>query len=227
MKLISQRAFPNKQSLEQIPEWISRVEEKDETIANILKTILSCGFRIGEVLNSYLYEENGEVIIRGLIEKKYSFTKMKMYKRGFLGERFLKNILIKKVWKSVPLLNIFKLDMAFVSDIISSSWNEPFFPFKMKYHTLYHRLKKLPPFETYYIVSKYETPKKVEYTPSFHFFRKAFTVKSAEFFKTPMDLANYMKWDKLDMVLQYYRIYKGENPASALSSGNIYQPTRS
>lgn len=216
MKVISQRTFPKEKSDEEIRRQVESIGEFNNTaimLKKALKLILSSGFRICEVLNSYIYKEGNVYIIRGLNEKKTPLTKFRMFKRGFLGEAFLmRNLTQKHLWKSVPLLNLFNLDMSWVEQDCSESFTNPHWIFRdFSYHRLYYALKKSQKIEmeVYYVPSKYDVPVSTQYIPSFHFYRKAFAVKLKEVMPDPVDRVNYMRWEKLDQILQYDKLAKG------------------
>ncbi len=207
MKIIAQRTYPSKPTLAELPGITEDLEDDDPELAHVLKIALCSGLRIGEILNSYVYEKDHELIIRCIAEKKKKYHGMKFsrMRRGTLSEAFLRKNLDGKIWKSMPLLNLFGVDMGWLDSWISS-YDEPKFLFHTTYHRLYKRQTRGKPIHANYSASKYETPMKVIYAPRFHFFRKAFTVKAMQVMKTPLDVANYMKWDDMKMLLSYYKL---------------------
>ena len=104
IRLISQRAYPKR---EFVPDYVKRIEQiADPELRLALKLLATTGLRIGELLNSYLYIQDGKLIIRALAEKVYtrrnkkSIALHKMPSRGYLGERYLNSILSQGVWRS-------------------------------------------------------------------------------------------------------------------------------
>jgi len=211
IKIKSQRLLPSQESLEEIKEIVEEI--KDEQLKRCLTLICCSGFRIGEAINSYLYIDSGKIYVRGILEKKTNFTGIAFceIRRGFLGREFLLNNLTNpKFWKSVPLMNVFDLDISCLVDYINSDifHVEKFVLENTTYKTLYKKLKKETKEFTrkvYVRLGKYEEKAVVSFVkPSFHFYRKAFVVKASKVMQNPFDVINYIKWDNVNQILHYY-----------------------
>jgi len=211
IKLISQKCFPDFNTLNHVPELLETVE--NESVKNILKLDLCCGFRIVELMNSFIYYgDNGKLIIQGPMEKS-KISKHKSPRRGFWGTNYLNYKLghNDEIWKSVELMNPFNLNMDWLHPYISPSALEPIWPFKGKmYHGEYMELKKMPEFEVFYFRSRHLLPLSgIKYIPGFHWYRKLFCAGAVDkqLFKDSLDLVNYMHWGNPAMVLSYFRLY--------------------
>ena len=229
---ISQRLFPTWEQVDALAAWVEALDSP--LIKEILEVTLCSGFRIGESLNSYIYKDRDDIIVRAVVEKKRKPTGQKdekghsiseplhrMFKRGFLGEDYLNSILHDNVWKSVRMMNVYGLKRGWMLDRMSRGIYEPEFLFPgTVYDTLYRHLKQLGEMECFYFHSQnqLEEPVRVMATPGFHFYRKAFVAKAASHFDNIIALKNYMKWSDFEELQFYYRLYKEKDAQGALSS---------
>lgn len=204
-------------------EWRDYTE-KIENIGNqkvriILKLILVSGFRIGEIMNSYLFEDSeGNIIIRSLNSKSKKVKIMKGDKHysEFLGRKQLEyyRTTNQNVFKSVKIDNIFNLDLGELEFLVNEN------PSQIEiyvgeylgidsYISAYRLLRK----EKVNIKVKYkrntsETDYVRHFTPSFHFYRKLFAshynkTHNYNFIKT----IDFMKWRNTDIILDYVKDY--------------------
>lgn len=210
-KLISQRCYPSKNTLANMPLFVKSIEQED--LRHVVTTILCCGFRIGEVMNSFIFKDHGRIIIQSPIEKKFNFTKHKMPSRGFLGETYLNSRLTDyNFWKSVDLKAPWgkEMEVGWINDYLSDDAFTPTYLFpKADYWELYHELKKYSKMELLYFRGKYMNPITLSYNPGFHYLRKAFIAQSInkELFKTTSELVSYIKWEHMDQILFYHKYY--------------------
>ena len=187
---------------------------ESEVAIRLLKVILTSGYRIGEVLNSYMFFDDTKqnIIIRGIAEKS------KVFKSNYRGHiSWIPSKIHADIWKSNTLKNYFKLDMGFIDDIISTAYDEPVFPFKMSYSSAYKLLAKaMPPSMVYYFKSKREVPVIVESKVSYHFYRKAFVSKMIGEEKGDyMKVVNYMRWANVNQILFYSKLYQEDDMVGA------------
>lgn len=213
IKLISQRTYPSFETLEKMEDTVNSLD--DQTVKRLLITVLSCGFRIGEVLNSYFYMSRGVLRIRGIAEKKPKVTQFVMPRRGYLGEMFLKANLQSPIWKSVEVKPLFpKLAREWINDYISPHIFQPIFPFAgLTYSKAYRLIKKTPKIQCFYFPTStwLEEPLVEEFAPSYHFYRKAFVAEATKEFPDILSVMNYMKWEKFETMLRYWRLYRDKD----------------
>jgi hypothetical protein len=218
-KLISQKSYPTFECLDRMPQLLNSIE--NETVRHILSITLGSGFRVVEALNSFVYiDEEGRMVIQGPMEKMYHQTKHKSPKRGFWGVQYL-NYRVgndDKLWKSVRMLNPFKLDMDWLHDYVSDSPLEPKWLFKgTNYFGEYNNLKKMPEFEVFYFRSRHLLPVKMMMVPGFHYYRKTFVAGAIykKLFKENLDIVNYMHWGNPAMILAYFKLYAERDVSAA------------
>ena len=230
--MISQKAFPTWDLLEDMPTIIEEIP--NNTIRNLLKLNLCCGYRIGELLNSYIFfdgDDKENILIRSVVEKKKDNKNFKlvngkkrfdalhvMQSRGFLGKEYLDYNVKQKIWKSNKIINCFGLKMGWLGEYMSPSIYEPNYMFKYSYGGIYKLLKKhLPKMEVFYFQNmRLEEPVKVHMTPSFHFFRKAFCSRLVDYFPNSMDVVSYMKWGNVNQMLFYYKLYHDKDYSNGM-----------
>jgi len=201
---ISQKCFPTNKLLNDMIEHIEDCSSED--MQDLLKIILCSGYRIGEVLNSYLYfDEDKNITIRAVVEKAGVH---KMTTRGYMN--WIPSHIHDDIWKSNPLKNYFKLSMGFIDDIISDGYDKPNFSFKMSYSKAYKLLNKtMPNSIVYYFKSEREVPVQVESKPAFHFYRKAFVSKMInDEGGNYMRVINYMGWKNVNQIKFYSKLYQ-------------------
>ncbi len=221
-KEISQRVFPIRSEVKTYVNFVENVE--NDSLRNILKLILCSGFRITEILNSFILQDSLKNVyyIKGYALKSTQVTNFKFGKRKFAGSEELKKDLKlhPERFKTVPLFNIFNLDVreiySFSNDVDTEIQRlRPLATFlnEKEYNRLYRILKKETsnhvPFRVYYMNSKLSAiEKEVNIIPSFHFFRKLFV--SELYFKLNKDIVytvEYMKWSNLKRILDYSKAY--------------------
>lgn len=222
MRLISQRAYPK---AKYVPQYLKRIEQiADQELRLALKLLCCSGLRIGELLNSYLYIQDGKLIIRALAEKVYTrrdkrrVALHKMPKRGFLGERYLVSMLSQGVWRSKEVkTQLFDaMQVAELYDLASPGPGEPEWigpRIKRTYHALYKALKAEFEVSVNYRVSKREVPFKAEFKPSFHFFRKLYAAQLSKSIQnmSPVQavtaVVDDMQWESPNMLMTYVKDY--------------------
>jgi len=217
--------YPNSNTLDYIPEFINNIGE--EKLRQVLSLITCCGYRIGEALNSYVYMNDGKLIVQAPMEKKKRRTKHVMPEHGFLGERYL-NAKLKdnNLWKSNELKHIFPdVKMGWLDGYLSEDRLKPNWIFSEgwnSYKMFYAELHKYPPFEVKYILSEYQIPTTIEHIPSYHFFRKSFCAQAirTKTFRNIVELTKYIGWERLDMAMFYVKDYGEGNEKEALDLFN-------
>lgn len=199
--------------------YIENIENSEIKIRIILKLILVSGFRIGEILNSYLfYDADGNVVIRCLNSKSKGVKLLLGNKHytEFLGEERLD--LYRKtnqnVFKSVKIDNIFDLDLSELEVLINDNFDDiktyvgAYIGYASYIHA-YRKLKKTTKtIKIKYRRSKNETDFVREFKPSFHFYRKLFAshynkVNKNNFIKT----IDFLRWKNLNVILEYVKDY--------------------
>jgi len=178
----------------------------------MLTIILCTGARACEALNGFVYyNDENKIIFQSPIEKKFRITgwKRPVGKRAFLGKDYLESFLDKPIWKSRIMANAFKLDVGWLNEEISEDAFHPEWMFKgVWYINMYRELKKVSKMKVKYSLDRHDLMEgiKLEYPVSFHWFRKAFC---AQVIRTNMmsvtELARYIKWESLDMSMQYLK----------------------
>jgi len=200
-------------------ESIENLSEKKLKI--ILKLILVSGFRVGEILNSYLfYDGEGNVIIRTLNSKSKEVKLIKGDKHysEFLGRERLDYYRKsnQKVFKSVKVINIFKLDVGELEFLINDDYDDikmyvgeylAFDSYITAYRMLKNKNTKME-IKIKFKKSSSETDFVRNYTPSFHFYRKLFAshynkVNKNNFIKT----IDFMRWKNINMIIDYVKDY--------------------
>ncbi len=208
-------------------EYISAVESiEDAAIRKMLKLILVSGFRVGEILNSYIfYDAEGTLIIRSLAGKSKLLRSEGITMHGnssnleskFLGETFL-NSLIKSnrnVFKSVKLENVFGLDTTELEDIASEDLLKPRWVAReigiTSYLAAFRRLRRASNELTVkFRKDKQEEGAVLSTRPSFHFYRKLYTVKYYDVTnRNLLKTIDKLRWSNTNMILHYVKEYDG------------------
>ena len=200
-------------------EYIKAVEEiNDVGLRKLIKLILLCGWRFGEVINSYLfYDADGRAIIRGLNLKNRKGFKI-IQKAGdlsyFLGAKRLNMLKRQDIWKSVELQNVFNIDTEEIQNLINDEDNDRvkyvaehigITTYKDAYRRLQTHAKVI---KIKYKRNEAETDIMMFYRPAFHFYRKLFAaqynyVNNYNLMKT----ITFMRWKNLNVITKYVKDY--------------------
>jgi hypothetical protein len=217
--LKAQKMYPKRKYKESYIEAIKHIE--DPSIRTLIMLDLMCGFRFGELINSYVYfdEIESKYIIRA-VEEKGENHKMPITCGGnrgaYLGEKELNNLLNYQpnAFKSVHLVDIFDFGFNELDYILSPNFRQPIWigdRLNIKsYHKAYMRLRKMK--FTLPVIYRQSIKEVGDYLPDakvgFHFFRKLF---SAEFYtQTGNDMVKtvqMLRWAKHEMLFVYIKDY--------------------
>lgn len=210
-------SYPSQLEAKQYVKQIEQIENKGLRI--LMKTILLCGFRVSEILNSYIYQDiEGNYIIRAIAgkTKKFHLVRGNFHYGRFLGRRVLLDALKSKTvpFKSVRLLNLFNVDVEEVYDCANDNFEAPErFLAEITgikhYMTAFRLLKQsVDEVKIKYRENKLDEAIITYYKPSFHFYRKLF---GAELYRQSKNdvykTVDYMKWKDLNIVIHYIKDY--------------------
>jgi len=235
---ISNRCFPIEDEVSNYIQFVELTKSHDIELHKLLTLICCSGVRITEALNSFILHDitKNRYYLRCIALKRKKITKFEFSKERAMHEKELMKLLITKpqAFKTMPLLNLFKLD---VSDILENvnDVDEPirkWKPFtidfkKRRYDEFFRSLKNAYTtlnmrFRVYYLESKLSgIVKTVEIVPSFHFYRKLFV---SELYKRTRDITasvEYMKWSKLERLLDYSKAYEIEKLEEKFDISNL------
>jgi len=211
----SSYCYPSRKYAEEYTKSVENI--RDENLRKLIKVILCCGWRFGEVLNSYIFRDaEGNVIIRGinLKTKKFKIIEKQGDVSYFLGARRLKLMKRLQIWKSVPMQNIFNIDTTELETLINDNDDDNIFFIAEKlgiynYRDAYRRLQR----SANEIKIKYkrnvdETDVVMFYKPAFHFYRKLFAaqynlINDYNLLKT----IDFMRWKNLNVITKYVKDY--------------------
>ena len=230
-RIISQKCYPTHDMVGDerhegtMRKTLESIRENDEELYRVLSFICSSSLRSVEALNGFVYMDKrlNRLIWQAPAEKNFIFnpkTKkfaqaFKVPERGFFGERFLNALLQKdEAWKSKPLINVYNLDLGWMEEYISDDVDNPTWLFKgVMYDTIHSRIHKFTPFPVYYFRSRRLMETVDEYSPSLHFYRKAFVAGCLrhKIFKNDLDIVVHVGWSEPKILLFYYKTYVENN----------------
>lgn len=222
MTKISSYCFPNRDEVSRYKLIIENLN--NEKLRLTLKLILVSGFRINEVLNSYLFkDENNQLYLRAPASKTKSMQVVSILKQkghkgnysAFLGRDFLLSIITsREKWKSVLTQNLFDLNLNELNFLVNDNLYEPnlFFGEYLAdyadYNKLYLELKNSLILKVKFKPGKYEDYVTQEIPVSFHFFRKLFIAEfNAKNNYNIVKTIDYVKWSNMNMILEYVKNY--------------------
>jgi len=206
-------------------EYVAAIENLDDpSVRRVIKLILVSGFRVGEILNSYLfYDAEGNVIIRSLAGKSRLLREEGITMRGnserlesrFLGEHFLNSLIRsnRNVFKSVKIENILQVDTTELEDLIGEDMLKPryvapqlrLFSYLQAYRRLHNSVEE---FAVKYRKDRQEEGAVIYARPSFHFYRKLYAVKYYDLSKRNLlKTIDKMRWSNVNMILHYVKEY--------------------
>jgi len=206
-------AYPLRDYKETYKKWIENIP--NENIRKFIKIQMLCGFRGGEILNSYLFLTD-KLYIRSIATKSQHTITISNHgteHSRYLGHEQLKNLLNLKVWKMSECRNIFDLDIGDLYDFYNeNTYEEPkyFVGDILGYETLSPIYKFLEKEELpiSFKGSELEDAFKDEKRVGIHFFRKLYACELYR--QTGNDLLKtkeLMKWKKLDVLTYYIKDY--------------------
>jgi len=217
---ISSYCYPSQEDAKEYAAHVDNLQDQD--IRRILKLIMCCGFRFGEVINSYLfYDADRNIFVRAPASKSRRINLLKERKTlghytTFIGRSKLLSYIRtnQNVFKSVPLVNLFNVDITEFEPLINEDMQNPkmFFADGLEvksYSAAFKRLKKVvDEVKVKYRQHEDEASITRYYKPSFHFYRKLFASElnrayNYNFLKT----VDYMKWRNINIILQYVKDY--------------------
>jgi hypothetical protein len=246
-RIISQKTYPTNEMVGDektegtVKSTLEKIREGDEELYRVLSFILSSSVRSVEALNGFVYMDKrlNRLIWQTPAEKNYVYdpnaakSSRKKYvsaftvpTRGFFGIRFLNALLQKdEAWKGRPIINVYNLDLGWLEEFISDDQYNPTWLFKdVMYDTIHSHLHKTDPFPVYYFRSKKLMATMEEYSPSLHFYRKAFVAGCLrhKIFKNDLDVVVHVGWSDPKILLFYYKTYVENDLAGAARiRGNI------
>lgn len=213
--------IPDLGYLNEVREAIEQISE--DRIRKLVKITCCCGYRIGEILNSYLYQSTqNEIYIRSIILKNYharvlgiKYVNRIKHETDFLGEQTL-NSLHKlhtnktPLFKSNALKNLLRLDLSEIEDLISENVLQPKYlaqQLKIRTYGLAYRLLKsyMPPIPLKLKMSDYEDAIKEVGVPAFHFFRKLYATLYYHQTNNFVETVTEMRWRNLSVLLKYVK----------------------
>lgn len=215
--------YPSKRYYEEYKRQIENINH--DRLRVLIKIEACCGYRIGEVLNSYLFEIEGDnnIYIRSpafktsiLRKLKIKFSGIHKHQTNFIGKDQLSGLLRlhsnkAPIFKSNSLKNFLGLDLdeikEYTTDFANPKW---FLAEKLKirnYNTAYKLIKKeLSPLPVFVKLSDFEEPVLKWETPSFHFFRKLYAILFYQYSK--MDFIATLQelhWKDFQRLLDYIK----------------------
>lgn len=213
--------FPNLNFLKEVRNAIEQISE--DRIRKLVKITCCCGYRIGEILNSYLYQSpENEIYIRSIILKNYharilgiKYVNKIKHETDFLGEQTLNSLHAlhtnkTPLFKSNILKNLLKLDLSEIDDLISESVLQPRYLAQLlnikTYSLAYHLLKThMQPIPIKLKLSDFEDAVNDVGVPAFHFFRKLYATLYYHQTNNFVETVTEMRWKNLSVLLKYVK----------------------
>jgi len=205
--------YPLEEQKDFYRKWVENIPS--EKIRAFIKIQLLCGYRGGEILNSYLFYAD-KLYIRAIASKSQKIISISNHGKEnsrYLGHEKLLSLISMPVWKMSECRNLFNLDIS----ELSVFWEENTYE-KPKYFVAdLLRFKTLMPIykflknETLFVAFKggeLEEAFKDEKRVGIHFFRKLFASELyIQLNKDLLKTRELMKWKNLEILSTYIKGY--------------------